>query len=608
MERNEPYCHLEAPVATRLVGNPDIIKFTGPMKKITGMLLFGILLYLPLSAQIQAPQFLCVRGDTLFWELPSNNCGPFVAYEVWGSQNEVGPYQLLNSVTNPNQDFYFHPNPGGLQWFFFLRSNYTCPGQVPLTSDTLDNRPPEKSPLLSVSVQGSDVLVTWQPSPSPEVIGYIVYRETAIGVVPIDTVYAGNTYLDTAAAADVQQESYFVNALDACGNTSIFDLKHSTILLEGSLNPCGQSISLSWTPYNNWPAGIGQQTVWAGINGTSPSAALNIGKNDTAFEFPDLNDGDVYCLFIQATAQGTGAVARSNQICLTADIIQAIRDMYVVNVSVNASNQAVVTWAWNQNAEIQEVQVLSSTDSANYNAISVENPPIPLPEEPVFEDVAGQPAAGKIFYKIQTLDDCDSLALSTYGSTIFLEGEPLSTTDNLLQWTEFDIENAEVQSYEVFKSVNGSISSLGTTNVNSRTWEDPVDPTDVSALENCYYIVANAILTAPDGSSRSIKSRSNTLCIEQGLRIFIPNAFAPEGINQKFRPLIVLGNISSYEMRIYDRNGQRLFVSNDPGEGWDGKKGDRKLPQGIYVYSISIVQTDGRPVEKQGTVLLLRRQ
>ncbi|MBI5916207.1 MAG: gliding motility-associated C-terminal domain-containing protein, partial [Bacteroidetes bacterium] len=85
-----------------------------------------------------------------------------------------------------------------------------------------------------------------------------------------------------------------------------------------------------------------------------------------------------------------------------------------------------------------------------------------------------------------------------------------------------------------------------------------------------------------------------------------PNAFAPEGFNQEFRPLIVLGDLTKYEMRIFDRYGQEVFVSTVPDEGWNGKKDGRDLAQGVYVYTINVTQASGKKTEKRGTVLLLR--
>ena len=49
------------------------------MKIMFAVLAFGFVFLSKISAQILPPDFTCVRGDTLFWDLPVNNCGPFVS-------------------------------------------------------------------------------------------------------------------------------------------------------------------------------------------------------------------------------------------------------------------------------------------------------------------------------------------------------------------------------------------------------------------------------------------------------------------------------------------------------------------------------------------------
>ena len=118
--------------------------------------------------QVAAPAFLCVSNDTLFWEAPTNSCGPFNAYLIFASQDESGTYSQLAAITDPNQNFFIHENAGMGVWYYYLESDYDCPGQPVLQSDTLDNLIPEQARLESVSVSGTEVEVSWQPSPSPD--------------------------------------------------------------------------------------------------------------------------------------------------------------------------------------------------------------------------------------------------------------------------------------------------------------------------------------------------------------------------------------------------------------------------------------------------------
>ncbi len=576
------------------------------MKKAFVLAAFGLFLWVKMEAQIQPPDFRCVRGDTLYWDLPMNTCGPFVSYEIWASQSPTGPFVLQATVANQSQNYYGFVNPSGEQWYFYLLSNYNCPGQTAIPSDTLDNRPPQVSPIEMVSVENGQTVITWYPSPSPEVYGYVIYRQTSIGVVPVDTVFNGLAYTDPNADPTAGPESYFVNALDPCGNTSIFDAKHTSIFVEAETIPCNQSVLLTWNPYEGWANGIAEQQIWVGFNGGPLAMVADAGTTTASYEVEDLQDGATYCFEVRAVETLTSATAKSNQICLTVDIVYPALGMFLENVSVNASNEVVVTWQWDPLAELVEYQVLRSDDNTGYEAVATQNPTPPLSIVNNYTDVASNAMDSKQFYKIETRDVCDSVLATNYGSTIFLSAVTLPGNINRLNWTAFDIENAIVNSYSVHKVAGGNDSEITTLSATTTTFDDNFDPTNLNDAQACYYVVAKSQVLAQNGQLLLRDSRSNTACIEQAARIYVPNAFVPEGVNQTFKPLIALGDIASYEMKIYDRFGQEVFTSIEPDQGWDGRKGSKNLAQGTYAYIITLKQVNGKVKVKRGHLLLIR--
>jgi len=87
---------------------------------------------------------------------------------------------------------------------------------------------------------------------------------------------------------------------------------------------------------------------------------------------------------------------------------------------------------------------------------------------------------------------------------------------------------------------------------------------------------------------------------------FIPNAFTPASAsNNLFKPL-VFGNIVQYEFAVYDRWGQLIFQSNQPGTGWDGSyQGSPRTP-GVYVWYCRFTLDGQTPQIRRGTVLLIK--
>lgn len=86
---------------------------------------------------------------------------------------------------------------------------------------------------------------------------------------------------------------------------------------------------------------------------------------------------------------------------------------------------------------------------------------------------------------------------------------------------------------------------------------------------------------------------------------YIPNAFTPgETSNNLFKPLL-FGNIVQYEFGIYNRWGQIVFQSKQPGAGWNGIDHGTPATTGVYAWYCRFT-LDGQPQQvKKGTVILV---
>jgi gliding motility-associated-like protein len=94
--------------------------------------------------------------------------------------------------------------------------------------------------------------------------------------------------------------------------------------------------------------------------------------------------------------------------------------------------------------------------------------------------------------------------------------------------------------------------------------------------------------------------------ITQPYRIWVPNAFTPNGDsrNELFKPITTM--IQDYELVIRNRWGLAVFESNDPDKGWDGKLGGKEAPEGIYIYVVTTTDLCGKQDVRKGTVALIR--
>jgi gliding motility-associated-like protein len=84
--------------------------------------------------------------------------------------------------------------------------------------------------------------------------------------------------------------------------------------------------------------------------------------------------------------------------------------------------------------------------------------------------------------------------------------------------------------------------------------------------------------------------------------LFVPNVFSPndDGHNDVFKPRGT--NLFGYQLRIYDRWGNKVFESDDIEEGWDGTFNGKLMNSAVFVYYI----LSGDEVVSKGNVTLVR--
>jgi len=90
--------------------------------------------------------------------------------------------------------------------------------------------------------------------------------------------------------------------------------------------------------------------------------------------------------------------------------------------------------------------------------------------------------------------------------------------------------------------------------------------------------------------------------------IDMPTGFTPngDGNNDEFKPLGSALFTTEYEFRVWNRWGQEVFRSTDPGKGWDGYYQNAQSLSGVYAYVITYKNVYNEPKVKKGNVTLVR--
>jgi gliding motility-associated-like protein len=99
--------------------------------------------------------------------------------------------------------------------------------------------------------------------------------------------------------------------------------------------------------------------------------------------------------------------------------------------------------------------------------------------------------------------------------------------------------------------------------------------------------------------------------------LIIPNVFTPDPENEGngyYDPTALNNNIffpfteyvDEFELYIFNRWGEIVFVSNDINYGWNGYYRGQLCQQDVYTYKVIVKHTDGATQSKIGDITLLR--
>ncbi|MCH2224258.1 MAG: gliding motility-associated C-terminal domain-containing protein, partial [Crocinitomicaceae bacterium] len=89
--------------------------------------------------------------------------------------------------------------------------------------------------------------------------------------------------------------------------------------------------------------------------------------------------------------------------------------------------------------------------------------------------------------------------------------------------------------------------------------------------------------------------------------IHVPTGFSPNGDGLHDTYSIIVGrDISNFKFHVYDRWGNRMFVSSEEDFKWDGTYKGEKLNAGAYAYMLEVTYEDGTEEIKSGNITLIK--
>lgn len=487
--------------------------------------------------------------------------------------------------------------------------------------------------LRRISVQNGKASLDFNTDSVKDIVAFqLLYNDPQNGWIIVDTIPAGSPspYVWPGSQADSRSEELKVVSLDSCGNASddLAAIPHKTIYLRNYLNKCEGTSKLSWNTYEGFPNGVDGYNLKVQItdgNGTvlPEVTLLSGGPTDTTFLHKDVNRDYTYCYEVVAYDTTQGVTVTSNELCVQPQVLDKSDQLYVAQVSNDLNRGSIMLNTYiDGEADVRNYQIERALSYYGpYRSIATINKPKQPPYIINFQDFGVNPDRQVYYYRVSATDSCGGRdTVSNISRNIRITGTAQADLTNKLVWNSYQSWLGNVSRYEIFRKAanSGAFEKVGETQPGDTVFKDFDMPNllrqNPEVSNYCYYVKAiegNNPQGLVTNTGQPYFAISNKICLQQGVRAFVPSAFRPQSnvlANQTFGPKIALEDVNRYHFYIVNRWGKRIFETNNPDEAWDGtyQNGTQTAPAGTYLYYLEYATPNGKKETDRGSFVLIR--
>ena len=483
-----------------------------------------------------------------------------------------------------------------------------------ITDVFLDNNKPADVVMDSISIDPSGhPIVTWIPGTSGDVAGYEIQQLLAGGVWQMIGFAPGNlttSFISDSINACAAVKTFAIITLDQCNNKSTgvgtYPKALNTLFMETPVkNECKGTILLTWNSYNNMNPALGEYQIYLQEGSKSDSLIGTTSPGITTFtDTRSFTNGVRYSYYVHAVSQDG---MKSSTSCKSSFISsRPLRpDTLSLNyVTVRNSQYVEMGIHFGPLETVKTIRILrSSTGIGRFDTIASITPG--NLEDMVIDDTTASVNQQSYYSKIDVLDECDETAItSDVARTIYLTCQANNDESNALSWNDYEGWRAGIDHYDANRFVNNIPdpgNPIHTSPQGNTTYIDPP-----SATLQAGNVISYQVEAFEKNTAGGVSSLSNIVTAVRQPIVMIPNAFAPKGINQVFRPKMRYVDNTKYQMLIFNKWGQQIFETSDLAIPWDGKQNGEYVPIGIYFYRLEYSSFSGEIFTKTGAVVVVQ--
>jgi len=433
------------------------------------------------------------------------------------------------------------------------------------------------------------------------------------------TIYKSNSsgeFVKLLSKSNRQDTSLTISSLNTLSNVYCFKVTATNLCgyessLSNALDHCSvetkakgeiRKINVKWNAYKGWPVDkyeiyreeVGNKGIYnylAAVNGNTLNYidTAVFCKMDHFYRIKAYEKGG----FQQVSWSDTTAARPLNK--------NIVPPNFTIRATVDFDEEITMEWTGSgtPRVPIKEYVIERSEDGRQYKWSKSFTP-----DQFSYTDKKVKVDDMSYFYRTYAIDTCEQRSeIQNFAKTILLKADTTIEERPFVTWSTYQGWSEEVNQYEVQrKKEDGSFVTIGNTNATDTLMVDNI--TDLNGYPYyCYRVIGYKNLVS---GQKQIISISNEDCAPVRSRIFAANAFTinGDGLNEVFD---IKGlYIKRYNIKIFNRWGEKVFESNDMNVDWDGYYKGELCQMGAYIWIIKAIGVDDVNWPLKGTVTIVR--
>ncbi|MBO6516701.1 MAG: gliding motility-associated C-terminal domain-containing protein [Bacteroidia bacterium] len=446
-----------------------------------------------------------------------------------------------------------------------------------------------------VTVNDLDEIEVHWKAISPDFISYTTVKDNETQQVLYQDVVNAESMVKVLYSNLKQQHCFILSHTNYCGENGVESHSHCPVIL--NVQKAGNfELKLDWSSYTGW-SDVDEYVIYRSDDGVSFEELVKVDGSTHTYTDELLCDQE-YCYVVEARLGELKS--RSNKDRNRPDYFQTTLPLDVTYATVENNEYVEVNWD-EPKTNYPVTYRLNQYDAYGTSLLySFDLNTTSFIDEEL--DVNSE----NFIYKVQILDHCGIAGTEGYqGKPILLEGFYQDDASHL-SWSAYEEWDEGVDFYEIQIEINGMFETIATVPGSQTAYVDKEFHDEINE-DYVYRVVAVSF-------NAHVTSTSNHVSLQGASFVWVPNAFSPneDDHNPNFKPsaqfvyLVNDGTYRDYEMKIFNRWGEELFVTNDINHGWDGTYKNKPCESEMYLYHIRVTGLDRVVYDKKGLVRLMR--